>query len=171
MSTAFNIHAHITLPDIIHLSWTAPSVESPAVTAIFLLGWVATLSSGVLRDYCYKTLGRMFTYEITLRDGHQLVTTGPYGYVRHPSYSGVVLGVVGTLLMAFGPGTWFWSAGVYQTVFGAVYALLWTAMELFVLYSILARAPIEDALLKKQFGKEWEEWAARVQYRVIPGIF
>ncbi|KAI0034104.1 hypothetical protein K488DRAFT_46227 [Vararia minispora EC-137] len=147
------------------------SAESPIASAIFLFGWLTTLASGILRDSCYKTLGRMFTYEITLREGHQLVTSGPYNYVRHPSYSGVVLGVVGTLLMNFGPGTWYWTSGIICTLPGTTYTLLWTVMESYVLYGILSRALIEDDLLKVTFGKEWEDWAARVPYRVIPGVF
>jgi len=33
------------------------------------------------------------------------------------------------------------------------------------------RAIVEDALLKKQFGNEWVEWANRTRYRTLPGIF
>jgi protein-S-isoprenylcysteine O-methyltransferase Ste14 len=130
-----------------------------------------TAASGALRLACYKSMGSLFTFELTLRSGHKLVTRGPYAFVRHPSYSGVVLGVMGTLLVHFGPGSWWARAGWQNTLTGQVYVVCWCAMEAYVLSSIMARAPTEDALLKKQFGAEWDAWAARVPYRVIPGVF
>jgi protein-S-isoprenylcysteine O-methyltransferase Ste14 len=130
-----------------------------------------TAASGALRLACYKAMGSLFTFELTLRSDHKLVTRGPYAFVRHPSYSGVVLGVVGTLLVHFGPGSWWARAGWQSTLAGQVYAMCWCAMEAYVLSSIMARAPTEDAFLKKQFGAEWDAWAARVPYRVIPGVF
>jgi protein-S-isoprenylcysteine O-methyltransferase Ste14 len=143
----------------------------PALPVAFVIGSLATAASGLLRRACYKTLGSLFTFEVTLREGHRLVTRGPYSFVRHPSYSGVLLGVVGTLLVHFGPGSWWERAGWLGTLGGRMYALCWCAMETYVLLSIILRTPTEDALLGKQFGAEWDEWAARVQYRIIPGVF
>ena len=160
-------------------SFHTPTIPLPYLLApttltlpsAFVLGCLMTAASGALRLACYKTLGSLFTFELTLHSDHRLVTGGPYGYVRHPSYSGVVLGVLGTLLVHFGPGSWWAEAGWLDTLAGRVYAIFWCAMEVYVLSSIMARAPTEDALLKKQFGTEWDEWAARVPYRVIPGVF
>jgi len=147
------------------------SPHTSALPVAFVLGCLTTAASGALRLLCYKTLGSLFTFELTLRSDHRLVTRGPYSFVRHPSYSGVVLGVVGTLLVHFGPGSWWARAGWQSTPVGQVYAMCWCGMETYVLSSIMARAPTEDALLKKQFGAEWDAWAARVPYRVIPGVF
>ncbi|KAI0280048.1 hypothetical protein BGY98DRAFT_1095804 [Russula aff. rugulosa BPL654] len=146
-SHLFSFHAQKTplLPSLLATTVTLPP--------IFVLGCLATAASGALRLACYKTLGSLFTFELTLRSDHRLVTVGPYAFVRHPSYSGVVLGVLGTLLVHFGPARGGRKRAAY------------------VLSSIMARAPTEDALLKKQFGAEWDEWAARVPYRVIPGVF
>lgn len=148
-----------------------PSTHTSTLPVAFVLGCLITAASGTLRLACYKTLGSLFTFELTLRSDHQLVTRGPYSFVRHPSYSGVVLGVTGTLLVHFGPGSWWARAGWQSTLLGQLYAMCWCAMEAYVLSSIMARAPTEDALLKKQFGAEWDAWAARVPYRVIPGVF
>ncbi|KZV77163.1 ICMT-domain-containing protein [Peniophora sp. CONT] len=157
------------LPPSFHSSYS-PASPSPASGTVFVLGVALSLASGVIRDACYNELGRLFTFEITLRPNHQLVTSGPYSYVRHPSYAGVLLGVVGTLLLHFGPETWY-AAVVLPTVAGKMYAAMWCGIETFVLWSILARAPLEDRLLRSQFGEKWEEYAARVRWRVVPGIF
>jgi protein-S-isoprenylcysteine O-methyltransferase Ste14 len=145
--------------------------HTSALPPTFVLGCLTTAASGALRWACYKTLGSLFTFELTLREDHRLVTNGPYAFVRHPSYSGVVLGVVGTLLVHFGPASWWARAGWLGTLGGQVYAFGWCLMEAYVLWSILCRAPTEDEFLRKQFGAEWDAWAERVPYRVIPGVF
>ncbi|KAI0065839.1 hypothetical protein BV25DRAFT_1913273 [Artomyces pyxidatus] len=150
---------------------THAPTPAPGLTPLFLLGWLATLLSGLLRLWCYHALGPLFTFEITLRAGHRLVTAGPYAYVRHPSYAGIVLGVAGTLLLHLGPGSWAHAAGWPRSLGGCAYAAGWGAAEAYVLLSILLRAPQEDALLRAQFGAEWDAWAARVPYRVVPGVF
>jgi protein-S-isoprenylcysteine O-methyltransferase Ste14 len=43
-------------------------------------------------------LGRNWGQPMTLREGHELVTTGPYAYVRHPIYTGIIFALVGTAL-------------------------------------------------------------------------
>jgi len=35
----------------------------------------------------------------------------------------------------------------------------------------LGRMSVEDDILRKQFGAEWDNWAKRVPYRVIPGVY
>lgn len=44
------------------------------------------------------SIGRNWGMPMSLREGHELVTTGPYAYVRHPIYSGLMLAMVGTAL-------------------------------------------------------------------------
>ncbi|KAN0137677.1 hypothetical protein V8E53_004502 [Lactarius tabidus] len=155
-----------------------PRTQTPLATttrtgapAAFVLGCLVTAASGVLRLVCYKTLGSLYTFELTLREDHRLVTNGPYAFVRHPGYSGVVLRVVGTLLVHFGPASWWARAGWLGTVGGQAYALAWCSVEAYVLWNILCRARMEDAFLRKRFGAEWDAWAERVPYRVIPGVF
>lgn len=74
--------------------------------------------------------------------GHQLVTSGPYAFMRHPMYSGLLLAAWGSLL-------------VYIT---------WTALG-FAIFApfILLRARREDAALEAEFGDEWREYRSHVQ--------
>jgi protein-S-isoprenylcysteine O-methyltransferase len=52
---------------------------------------VVLIAVGIgLRAWSIATLGRFFQYQIKVQPGHQVVTGGPYRYVRHPSYTGVV---------------------------------------------------------------------------------
>lgn len=60
----------------------------PSVTFVF--GAIILVLSGLIRRACYASLGKMFTFEVTIQPGHKLIKTGPYSFVRHPSYlSGV----------------------------------------------------------------------------------
>ncbi|KAI0042243.1 hypothetical protein FA95DRAFT_1547741 [Auriscalpium vulgare] len=148
-----------------------PTPLAATLPPLYLLACICTLASGVLRLQCYRALGPLFTFEITLRADHKLVTRGPYAYVRHPSYAAALFGIVGMLVLHFGPGSWFRAVGLLDTSVGWWYAALWTAMNTYVLASMLARVPTEDAMLRDQFKEEWDAWAARVPYRVIPRIY
>lgn len=45
-------------------------------------------------------LGRNWGIPMSLRQGHELVTSGPYAHVRHPIYSGIMLATIGSVLAA-----------------------------------------------------------------------
>ncbi|TMK34849.1 MAG: hypothetical protein E6G58_10735 [Actinobacteria bacterium] len=54
-------------------------------------------SSGVvLRTWAIVTLGRFFTDDVTIQPGHRVVTAGPYRWVRHPSFTGGLVGLLGS---------------------------------------------------------------------------
>ena len=54
---------------------------------------------GLIRYKCYRAMGTLFTFEMSIRKGHMLITSGPYAIVRHPSYAGVILVVIGMFLV------------------------------------------------------------------------
>ncbi|KIJ31366.1 hypothetical protein M422DRAFT_266885 [Sphaerobolus stellatus SS14] len=43
---------------------------------------------GGLRIVCFRTLGKFFTFKITIRPEYKIMDIGPYGVVRHPAYTG-----------------------------------------------------------------------------------
>jgi protein-S-isoprenylcysteine O-methyltransferase len=51
-----------------------------------------------LRVWAVLTLGRFFTWFITVYDDHQVIRTGPFRFVRHPAYCGALILFVATLL-------------------------------------------------------------------------
>ncbi|KAF9231817.1 hypothetical protein BU15DRAFT_55704 [Melanogaster broomeanus] len=57
----------------------------------------------------------------------------------------------------------------FQVVRWAVW--VWVASFVVVLSGILRRMPEEDRMMKRAFGKDWERWAERVRYRLIPGVY
>jgi len=66
-----------------------------------VLGWSAILllAAGIwLFCYSHRTLGRYWSIQIRFKQAHQLITRGPYRYIRHPLYTAMFLGYLGTLL-------------------------------------------------------------------------
>ncbi|KAI0271639.1 hypothetical protein BC834DRAFT_922368 [Gloeopeniophorella convolvens] len=140
--------------------WTSPQ---------FIIGMLSCAVGGRIRTVCYRELGRHFTFELAILEKHKLITTGPYSIVRHPAYAGGVMNVLGLITACWSPGAWWREAGMINTIPGKVLAVVWAVA---VVHSMLifARAPTEDAVLHKEFGEEWESYAARVPYRYIPGV-
>ena len=63
-----------------------------------VVGLVLILAGIGLRAWSIATLGRFFQYQIRVQSGHHVVTGGPYRYVRHPSYTGIALILIGIAL-------------------------------------------------------------------------
>lgn len=119
---------------------------------------------------CFRTLGPLFTFEVTIRPQHELITDGPYAWVRHPSYIGIYLTLLGATAVLCAPGGWL-AHGGWQTTGGFLMVLLWTIKCLYVFRGTSLRLKAEDDVLKRTFGPKWEEYARKVPYRMIPFIF
>ncbi|KAA1475607.1 hypothetical protein DENSPDRAFT_842399 [Dentipellis sp. KUC8613] len=141
------------------------------ITTPFLVGSALITFSSLLRYVCYRTLGRFFTFELALRDKHKLVTSGPYGWVRHPSYTGAVFCLAGFWLTAVGPGSWLRASGWFTGTAGVAALGGFTAFLTWISSVLIWRTSAEDKLLQKEFGQEWDEWASRVRWRILPGVY
>ncbi|KAI1791291.1 hypothetical protein LXA43DRAFT_1082758 [Ganoderma leucocontextum] len=120
---------------------------------------------------CYRELGQLFTWQSVVRDDHKLITTGPYSIVRHPSYTGFYLLVIGNVMLLASKGSWFMEAGLWHTVLGKGAACSATAFSVMVALRLFLRVDEEDQLLKNEFGEEWDEWAKKTPYRLIPFVY
>lgn len=90
------------------------------------------------------------TVRIQQERGHQVVTTGPYRYVRHPMYLGLLLQVAG-IPMLLGSA---WSA----------------ACALATALSVIVRTALEDRTLQRDLPG-YAEYARRTRFRLVPGIW
>lgn len=87
-------------------------------------------------------LGKLWSGGIVLKEGHRVVDTGPYAFVRHPIYSGGFLVVLS-----------FVAARAYAS--GLLVALI------FIVF-FERKARLEERLLVREFGDEYERYRARV---------
>lgn len=67
------------------------------LSPLFVFGTLLTGLGGYIRYRCYRALGRLFTFEMSIRNDHKLITDGPYGIVRHPGYTGILFTITGII--------------------------------------------------------------------------
>src|SRR6266404_2505290 len=94
-------------------------------------------------------LGQNWSSAVSIKVGHQLIRSGPYRWVRHPIYSGILLAMVGTALAR-----------------GKPVGLL--AITLFWL-GFLIKSRMEEQFMRKTFGKEYEQYS-RTTGALIPRL-
>lgn len=94
-------------------------------------------------------LGQYWSGTIALKEGHRLIRTGPYAIVRHPIYTGVVLGMIGTAV----------AQGEARSILAVV----------LLVGSYLRKIRIEEAWLVHQFGDEYRTYQKEVK-ALIPGM-
>jgi protein-S-isoprenylcysteine O-methyltransferase Ste14 len=63
--------------------WLVPQA-SIGGSAVFGAGLILMIAGQLLRWWSVATLGRLFTVNVAIREGHQLIDSGPYHFVRHP---------------------------------------------------------------------------------------
>ena len=147
------------------------SPSSLRLTPISALACALGISGGLIRVWCHRELGRFFTWEVAVRDDHKLVISGPYSIVRHPSYTGWLLLMAGNFTLLASAGSYFTEAGLWETITGKVVAYSIIGYLSWVSVNLVKRSVEEDAILKNEFGGQWEEWAKRTPYRVVPFVY
>ncbi|CDO76865.1 hypothetical protein BN946_scf184901.g2 [Trametes cinnabarina] len=163
---------HASHSGVLGILLADPSSSSMfGVHPAFVLGFFLVLLGAALRKTCYDTLGRHFTFELAILKEHKLVTWGPYAVVRHPSYTGMFSAILGMLFMAFAPGSWIALSGALETRAGKAVIAMWLAWMVAVVLGTLGRVRREDAVLKAEFGRQWDEWARKTPYALVPYIY
>ena len=94
-------------------------------------------------------LGRNWSGTVTLKQDHELITSGPYAWVRHPIYTGLLLGFVG---LAIARGEW-------RSILAVVIIAL----------AFWRKLRIEESWMLEQFGDAYRSYRRRVA-ALIPGV-
>jgi protein-S-isoprenylcysteine O-methyltransferase Ste14 len=137
----------------------------------FVLGTTLVIIGGLGRIWCFRVMGRHFTFWLSICKDHTLVTMGPYDVVRHPSYAASCIILCGMSLIYASPGSFVLSSGWLSTYFGRVMFTLWVLQLILSVMVCWRRCIKEDSMLREHFRDEWERWSKRVRYRLIPGVF
>ncbi|KAG2131630.1 hypothetical protein DEU56DRAFT_953587, partial [Suillus clintonianus] len=147
------------------------SLHPTPITPAFLAGSLAVTIGGLFRLYCMSTLGKCWSWTLSIRKEHRLVTNGPYSLVRHPSYTGFLLQYIGLIVMYGEQGSWLRQSGILQVpLVNVLLAIGFFAFTVCV-WMAFSRPQVEDKMLHRALGKDWEKWAERVKYRLLPGVY
>lgn len=118
-------------------------------TPMAIAGLVICLVGFGLAVWARRHLGKNWGVPMSLKQGHELVTTGPYQVIRHPIYTGILTAMLGSSLVA----GWFW-------------IVLFLVAASFFVYS----AKTEERLMLQQFPETYPEYKRRTD-SLIPYIW
>lgn len=131
-------------------NWNAAAVGAGRST-LFALGLVLMALGILVRQWAILVLGRFFTGDVRLHPGQTIVDRGPYRWVRHPSYTGLIVFFLGVGLALSD-----WASL-------ATLALVPTA-------GLLVRIRSEESALFVGLGEDYRRYAA-TRRRLIPGVW
>ena len=97
-----------------------------------------------------KYLAKQFSIEVTVQKDHKLIQSGPYQYIRHPRYLGILTFFTGISL-------------TFRSLLGLLAVIALAGVLIWRVYA-------EEKMMHQEFGKEWEEYQAKT-WRLIPYIF
>jgi protein-S-isoprenylcysteine O-methyltransferase Ste14 len=130
----------------VRFEWSG-QLDAWVVVASFMI-----VAAGMILIDWAMAANRFFSGVVRIQKerGHRVVQAGPYGVVRHPGYAGIVLVYLATPL----------ALGSYVGVVGGLLTLVFTVI----------RTALEDRLLQLELDG-YRDYAARVRYRLLPGIW
>jgi protein-S-isoprenylcysteine O-methyltransferase Ste14 len=131
-------------------TWGGGSMGA-AAWPLFFLGIVLMVAGIVIRQWSILTLGRFFTIDVRVTPDQTVVERGPYRWVRHPSYTGLILFFTG-----FGLALGNWASLI-------VLAVVPTA-------GLVLRIRSEERALLASLGDDYRRYAAG-RRRLFPGIW
>jgi protein-S-isoprenylcysteine O-methyltransferase Ste14 len=123
------------------VEWDRWPLDSAASAAIAWAALAPLAASAALFWWSHHVIGNHWSLRIEIKRGHRLVTNGPYAYVRHPLYTALFLGYLGTLLSL---QSWTLAGGFAPFI--AAYLLF---------------AAEEERVMARRFGEEYSAYRRR----------
>lgn len=108
----------------------------------FFTGAAVAVAGLLFALWAREQLGRNWSRSVTVKQDHELITSGPYAVVRHPIYTGILTGFFGSALAQ-----------------GQIRSLIAFLLVSFVLY---AKLRLEEQWMRSHFGDTYEAYAHRV---------
>src|ERR1035441_8774236 len=118
----------------------------------FWLGAAITVAGLLFAVWAREHLGRNWSRSVTIKQGHELITTGPYAVVRHPIYTGILAGFLGMAI-------------AISQVRGFIVVVL-----IFLVFWLKLR--MEEKWMRSQFGETYATYARKTAALVpFPPLF
>jgi protein-S-isoprenylcysteine O-methyltransferase Ste14 len=116
----------------------------------FWLGAAVLVAGLLFAVWAREHLGRNWSRSVTIKEGHELITTGPYAVVRHPIYTGILGGFLGTAI-ALSEVRGF-------IAFALIFLALWLKLRM------------EEQWMRSQFGETYATYAHHTA-ALVPYVF
>jgi protein-S-isoprenylcysteine O-methyltransferase len=134
-----------------NLAYLLPSASMGAAPALRALGIAIFVMGLMIRWHAIVHLGRFFTVNVAIAADHRLIDTGPYRFVRHPSYTGALMAFLGLALCLAN-----WASLVVMVV------------PVFLVF--LRRMQVEEGALLQALGDQYRDYMNRTK-RLIPAVY
>jgi protein-S-isoprenylcysteine O-methyltransferase Ste14 len=122
----------------------------PLAPWAYWLGVGVTCAGLAFAVWARRHIGRNWSAIVTLKQDHELVTTGPYALVRHPIYTGLLLGFLG------------WAIAVDRWRGPLAVAIVFVAL--------LRKYRLEERWMRERFGAAYDAYRSRVK-ALVPFLF
>ena len=140
----------VSVACILAAVWTGAAIPGlrPQVT---IAGFVVILLGAALRWWAILTLGRSFTFAVAVRSAQAVVRSGPYRFVRHPSYTAILV-----ILLGVGLALANWASLLIMLAGGLI--------------GLLYRVRVEERALVDALGQPYVDYMCQTT-RFIPFVF
>lgn len=113
------------------------------------MGLIVIIAGLFVREWALIKLGKFFSRTIQIEPGHKIIREGPYRWIRHPAYTGMLLIDTGVIMAI---GTWLGTLVTFAIIAG----------------SLLYRISVEEKTLLHTFGMEYQEYMTQT-WKLFPG--
>jgi protein-S-isoprenylcysteine O-methyltransferase Ste14 len=129
-------------------TWLAEGIV-PHTVPVFAASLVIAASGVGLACWARYLLGKNWSSVVQIKQGHELIEAGPYRYLRHPIYTGLLIAFIGTAI----------KVGDIRGIFSIliVFASFWRKLRM------------EERMLGDAFGEAYAAYRKRT-HALIPGI-
>lgn len=122
-----------------------------------------------MRISAMRTLGRLFTFQLMIRESHSLIRAGPYAIVRHPSYTGALIMFLGGTII--GLSSEILTASIGRRVPGVIILGLALVPPLMTFWRVAFPRVRREEMLIQAFGDEWWSYTRATPWRILPGAW
>lgn len=119
-------------------------------SSIRVIGLMLTFIGFLLMNWSISVLGKQFSVNVTGQKDHKLITKGPYKYIRHPRYLGIIV----------------FLGGIPLTFLSTIPLIL----DFIILLVLLWRIKDEEILMNQEFKQEWKKYS-KTTYSLIPFVY
>jgi protein-S-isoprenylcysteine O-methyltransferase Ste14 len=114
----------------------------PRTKLSYWIGIVVLLAGVAFAVWARVHLGRNWSGTVTVKEDHELIRTGPYAYVRHPIYTGLITGLIGTAICS-----------------GTLHAALGAAI---IAAALCVKSRTEERFMRETFPGQYQKYSEQV---------